>query len=51
MKIVPQMIFGLLLLAVSGLAEEKEGSPSTNRKDRGALEAYNQALREQGGDG
>lgn len=39
-----------VVLALGSLcqAEPKKGSPSTNQKDRGALEEYNQELRKQG---
>ncbi len=48
MKIVPHVAFGLLVWAAPGLAEPEKGSPATNEKDRGVLQAYNQELKEQG---
>lgn len=49
MKTILVYVLGILVLASSCFAEEaKKGSPATNKKDRGALEAFNQALQEQG---
>ena len=48
MKIVLRSIVCLLAWTSLGLAESEKGSPSTNRKDRGGLHAYNQELKDQG---
>lgn len=47
-KIISYCLFSILALATPCLSEPKKGSPSTNKKDRGALETYNQELRSQG---